>query len=139
MRNLQAGAQAVYEHVVRPEDTAGSWGNDVPVLATPVLLWLGEITAMRILEDALEDGEMSVGVQHSEAQHLAATPEGWPVTLTAVLTKTEGNMMTFSVEGRDAQEVVFRGTHVRAVIDRQRFLRRLGRKTQTGTAGKALA
>lgn len=132
MRPLPIGSQAVHQHVVQPSDTAAEWGNELPVLATPVLLWLAEITAMRALETALEDGEMTVGYQHTDAQHLAATPAGWTVTLHATLVAADGKLLTFEIEARDAHDVVYRGTHVRAVVDRDRFLARFEKKAAAG-------
>ncbi|SDG11177.1 fluoroacetyl-CoA thioesterase [Lentzea fradiae] len=122
------GASAVREHVVRDRDRATAWENDLPVLATPVLLWLAEVTSMRVVEDALEPSEMTVGFEHDDARHLGATPEGWTVTVTSTLSEVDGRMLRFSVEAHDGVEVVYRGTHVRAVIDREKFLRRFEEK-----------
>lgn len=122
------GAQAVREHVVRAEDCATNWENDLPVLATPVLLWLAEVTSMKAVEGVLEPSEMTVGFKHDNAQHVAATPEAWTVNVTAIVTEVDGRMLTFSVEAHDGVEVVYRGTHVRAVIDREKFLRRFEEK-----------
>jgi fluoroacetyl-CoA thioesterase len=136
MLPLPIGSQAVHQHVVRSADTATQWGNELPVLATPVLLWLAEITTMRVLETALEDGEMTVGYKHADAQHLAATPADWTVTLQATLVAADGKLLTFEIEGRDASDVVYRGTHVRAVVDRNRFLERFGKKTAAGEVAR---
>lgn len=122
------GATAVREHVVRAGDCATHWENDLPVLATPVLLWLAEVTCMKVIEGALEPSEMTVGFKHDNAQHVAATPEGWTVTVTAEVTEVDGRMLTFAVRAHDGVEVVYRGTHVRAVIDREKFLRRFEEK-----------
>lgn len=132
MRSLQTGARTTYSHTVQAKDSALEWGNDLPVLATPVLLWLSEITCMLVIEDALEDGEMTVGYAHTEAHHLAATPVGWTVTIEATLTEADRKMLHFTVEARDSQDVVFRGTHIRAVINRQRFGERFNRKVLNG-------
>jgi fluoroacetyl-CoA thioesterase len=51
------------------------------------------------------------------------------VVATAEVTKVEGNMVTLSIEARDDQEVIGRGTHVRAVIELERFNRRIKRKS----------
>jgi len=72
VRELPTTVEAMHEHRVSADDTAQHWGNDLPVLATPVLLWLGEVTAMRALADYLNDGEMTVGLAHDSA-HLAPT------------------------------------------------------------------
>ena len=51
------------------------------------------------------------------------------VVATAEVTKVDGNMVTLSIEARDDTEVIGRGTHVRAVIDVERFNRRIKRKS----------
>ncbi|MER6693767.1 hypothetical protein ABT329_33035, partial [Streptomyces minutiscleroticus] len=55
------GRSATRRHVVGPRDLATAWDNDVEVLATPVLLWLSEVTAMDVLGDHLTEGWMTVG------------------------------------------------------------------------------
>lgn len=115
------GTSATLTHTVTPEDSAAHWGNDIDVLATPILLWLSEIAAMRVLGDAVADPWMTVGLHH-DTGHLAPTPTGEDVHITARLTQVDGKKLTFEVEARDSHATVLRGTHRRAVIDRARFL-----------------
>ena len=128
MRELPETVSAWYQHRVAEPDTARRWRNDLPVLATPVLLWLSEVTAMAALADYLEDDEMTVGLSH-ESSHLAATPLGWQVSLTARLVERRGNKLVFEVSAHDATDEVLRGRHTRAVVSRTRFLDRLTEKT----------
>jgi fluoroacetyl-CoA thioesterase len=130
MRAVEIGATAMQEHRVRPADCAVRWGNDLPVLATPVLLWLAETTAMRVVEEALEDGEITVGAGHT-ARHLAATPVGWTVRIQARLTRIEGKQLHFDVSADDGVHTILAGEHVRAAVGRARFLERLDRKARS--------
>ena len=41
---------------------------------------------------------------------------------TAVLTAVEGRKLTFTVGARDGEGLIGEGTHVRFVVDRERFL-----------------
>jgi predicted thioesterase len=132
MSELPPGASARYEHAVTEAETAKHWGNELPVLATPVLLWLGEITAMRAVADHLGTDEMTLGVAHNSA-HLAPTPVGHRVTVTATLREQQGRILVFDVEARDRDEVVLRGTHTRAMVDRSRFGVRVAAKAQEVT------
>jgi predicted thioesterase len=134
MRDLPADLSAHHEHVVTDAETARHWGNELPVLATPVLLWLGEITAMRAVADHLGSQEMTLGVAHNSA-HLAPTPVGHCVTVSATLRQQQGRILVFDVEARDRDEVVLRGTHTRAVVDRGRFGSRVATKAQDAGAG----
>ncbi|GGX44674.1 thioesterase family protein [Streptomyces chryseus] len=122
------GTTATTTHTVRPADAASNWANELDVLATPVLLWLGETTAMKVIESDLPEGTMSLGLSH-DAAHLAPTPVGETVTLTATLTAVDGTRLTFDVEGRDSRAVILRGRHGRALVDRQRFTAKLTDRT----------
>lgn len=118
------GGSATVVHRVGDGDAATNWGNDLPVLATPVLLWLSEIAAMRVLDPAVTDQDMTVGLAHDSA-HLAPTPVGEEVTVSATLTGVEGRKLVFDVEARDSVATVLSGRHTRAVINRARFTERL--------------
>ena len=98
-----------------------------PVLASPWLLFLMEFAAYNAIRPHLDQGEDSVGVGF-EFQHLAPTPAGHVVVASAEVLAIEGDMVTFRVEARDQHEAIGRGTHVRAVIELERFHRRLRRK-----------
>ncbi len=98
-----------------------------PVFATPWMLCIMETAAAEALIPHLDDGETSVGVGF-DFQHLAPTPVGMTVVATAEVIKIEKNMITLSIEARDDIEVIGRGTHVRAVLDLERFKKRLQRK-----------
>jgi predicted thioesterase len=113
-------------HRVRAQDTARNWGNDLPVLATPVLLWLAEIAAMDALKEAVEDGEMSVGVAH-DARHLAPTLEGAEIEVEAIPVEVDERSVTFRVWARDAGRDLFVGTHTRGIVATGRFVARLDR------------
>lgn len=118
------GTTATLTRTVTPEQSAKAWGNGLDVLATPVLLWLSEIAAMKVIEDRMQDPAMSVGLAHDSA-HLAPTPTGETVTVTATLTAVDKRRLTFDVEARDDQATVLRGTHTRAVVDRDAFTQKL--------------
>ncbi|MFF4173279.1 thioesterase family protein [Streptomyces sp. NPDC001744] len=121
------GTVARITHTVTDEDAATRWGNDLPVLATPVLLWLSEIAAMKVVEQAVGEGDMTVGLAH-DSGHLAPTPVGDEVTVSATLTRVDGRELVFDVEARDSEAVVLRGRHTRALIDRKRFVARIDRR-----------
>ena len=122
------------EFVVTPEMSAESHGNSgFPVLATPVLLGLFEKAAIAALADRLKPGEGSVGMG-ATLQHLAATPIGQMVTVTARITATEGKKVRFELEAHDQAEKIGICSHGRFVLDMARFkdkLREEGRADLT--------
>ncbi|WP_207400730.1 thioesterase family protein [Actinomadura roseirufa] len=123
------GREGTVEHRVGAADAASNWGNDLPVLATPVLLWLSEIAAMRAVERDVADDQMTVGVGHSST-HLAPTPVDDLVTVTARLDGVDGRVMSFTVTGHDGAGKILEGTHTRALVDRRRFQEGLDRRTR---------
>jgi predicted thioesterase len=61
-----------------------------------------------------------------ELDHLAASPIGRRVVAEASLVAVEGRRLTFEVTVRDGETVAASGRVERMVVDRQRFLQRLG-------------
>ena len=119
---LVPGRQATVEETVTEDMTAELLGSgDVPVLGTPAILALVEAAAVAAVAEALEAGTTSVGAS-VELDHLAPTPPGGTVTATAALAEVDGRRLTFRFEVTDAAGPVARGTHVRVVVDRDRFL-----------------
>ena len=45
---------------------------------------------------------------------------------TATLTAVEGRKLTFAVEAVDEGGVIGKGTHVRFIVDKERFMAKLG-------------
>jgi predicted thioesterase len=130
MKNtLQSGVRAEARHRVVSQNLLSSiLPSAPPVFATPWMLCVMETAAAQAIAPHLDGGEASVGYGF-DFQHLAPTPAGMTVVATAEVTKVDGNMVTLSIEARDDQEVIGRGTHVRAVIDVERFNRRIKRKS----------
>ncbi|WP_020575811.1 thioesterase family protein [Actinopolymorpha alba] len=107
-------------------DTAEALGSgDVPVLATPRLLAWAEEATCAAVAGALAANQTSVG-KHVELSHLAPSPLGERVTVSAVLVAVDGRLLRFEVtaEHPDGSSVA-RGAVTRAVVDRDRFLARL--------------
>jgi len=126
---LVIGLKAELQHRVVTEELLSSiYPGGPPVLATPFVLGLMEQAAARAIQPHLDPGEASVGYGF-EFHHLAPTPDGATVVAVAEVTSVEKNLVTFAIEARDHVDVVARGTHVRAVIDMERFMKRVKRKS----------
>ncbi len=127
--SLIAGLKAEVRHTVKPNELLSAVMPGGPhVFATPWLLSLMEQAAATAVLPHLDEGEASVGYGF-EFKHLAPTAVGDTVVATAEVKAVEKNMITFAIEARDSVDVVSRGTHVRAVIDMARFMKRVERKT----------
>jgi len=104
-------------------------GDGMPaVVSTPSLVGFLERTARETLAPHLEANERSVGIE-LDLRHLAPTPVGQTIHCTARVIAVDGSKVSFQVEARDAQEVVLRGTHKRAVIHTESFSRRVKAKS----------
>lgn len=111
---------------VTDSKTAASMGSgDLSVLATPAMLALMENAAMLAVAPELPEGSTTVG-GHISSSHLMPTPVGATVTATATLTAVEGRKLTFHVEAHDeAGNLLGEGSHLRFVVDRERFVSKL--------------
>lgn len=110
---------------VTPQKTAAAMGSgDMEVLATPCMAALMENAAMLAVEPALEEGQTTVGSM-IQATHLHPTPVGTTIRATATLTAVEGRKLTFAITAQDPNGVIGQGTHIRYIVDRQRFLHKL--------------
>ncbi|MER7504027.1 thioesterase family protein [Nonomuraea pusilla] len=124
---LAPGLRAELLIMVERSDTAQKVGSgDVPVLATPRLLALAEAATVQAVGPHLAPGETSVGTRVG-LEHLAASPVGTHVQISAELTEVDGRRLVFTFEARDRNAVVGRGTVERVVVDRERFLARATR------------
>lgn len=122
---LAPGLRSQLLIMVEVEDTAQKIGSgDVPVLATPRLLALAEMTTVQAVRAHLAPGQTSVGTR-VELEHLAASPLGTHVEISTELTEVDGRRLVFAFEARDRTTVVGRGTIERVVVDREKFLARL--------------
>ncbi|MFG2087834.1 MULTISPECIES: thioesterase family protein [unclassified Spirillospora] len=125
---LKKGLRAKTSVVVEEADTAVRLGSgDVPVLGTPRLLALAEAATAKAVEACLDEAMTSVGTR-VELEHRAASPVGVRVTVEAELTDVDGARLVFAFSAADERgTVVGDGRVERVVVDRERFLARLGR------------
>lgn len=101
------------------------------VFATGFLVGLLEWACIQLVNPHLNwPAEQTLGT-HIDVSHEAATPPGLHVTVTARLLAVDGRRLTFAVEAHDGVDVVSRGTHQRAVIDKARFAGKVRAKTDS--------
>lgn len=119
------------------EHLASAFGSGlVDVLATPVLVGLCEECARTMVDPHLPPGQKTVGTS-IRLDHVAATPLGMRVTVTAQLVEIDRRRLRFEIEAHDEIEVVGRGTHERFIIDADRFEERIREKSNRKASGGA--
>ena len=111
---LAPGLKAESVHTVDDALVVKHMGGD-GVLSTPSMIMLMERTAIQAVQGHLPEGHTTVGFE-VHVKHVAATPKGWQVTVTAELLEVDGKKLRFKVEARDEDKKVGEGTHRRAVI-----------------------
>ena len=125
---IKIGTTGEERFVVTDEHVINFADSKMPkVLASPSLTWFLEQAARKAILPILEDRESCVGVMIN-VDHLAPTPPGKHVVCRARVIYTDGAQITFQLEAHDEQELVARGTHRRAVVDKDRLSRRVNRK-----------
>ena len=129
-QNVPIGSSGTRSLVVTRDVTVARADETMPVVfATPMMILLMEMTAGEVIQQFLPTGWISVGVVVN-VKHLAATPVGATVTAKAEVVAIGDNTVTFSVDAHDGMEKIGEGTHVRATVELERFLKRVTRKEQ---------
>ena len=127
---IEIGTTNEMTWTVGREHLASAFGSGlVDVLATPVLVGFCEECARTMVDPHLPSGQKTVGTS-IRLDHLAATPPGMRVTVTAKLAEIDRRRLRFEIEAQDEVELVGRATHERFIIDSDRFEQRLREKTQ---------
>ena len=124
---MEKGVSATLKFTVTDGDTAASLGSgDLAVLATPRLLAWCEAATCAAIEQSLSAGQTSVGTRVS-LEHLAASPVGERVSVTATVAYVDGRLVRFEVVAVHVanEKVIGNGEVTRVVVDRERFLARL--------------
>ena len=119
---VRIGLKHTSELVVTEALTAAAMGSgDMPVLATPAMMALMENAALKAVEQELPEGSTTVGGQ-IESSHLKPTKVGETVTATAEVTAVDGRKISFRVSAHCGETLLGEGTHLRFVVDKEKFL-----------------
>jgi predicted thioesterase len=86
-----------------------------------------ENAAVQALEEHLPNGQTTVGGQIN-VHHLAASPVGMKVRAHAELVKVDERKLTFHIQAWDEVEHIGEASHVRYLIDTEKFVAKVGEK-----------
>ena len=122
----KTGMTFTSETVVALSNCAVTMGSgDLEVFATPAMVALMENAAMNAVAKALPQGATTVGAEINTT-HVKPSAIGVKVRATATLTAVDGRKLTFDVEACDEVGTIGKGTHVRYIVDKERFMAKLG-------------
>ena len=122
---LEKGLKYTSTTVVTRDNCASAVGSGgLDVFATPSMVALMENAAMNAVAPFLPEGATTVGSEISTT-HIKPSALGVEVQATATLTAVEGRKLLFDVEACDATGLIGKGTHVRFIVDIERFMSKL--------------
>lgn len=119
---IKTGTICKVETLVDKNNVASVVGSGLlDVFATPMMIAQMELAASTCLEEALDEGQTSVGTRVN-VEHTAATPMGMKVTTTARVVAVEGRKVEFEVIAEDEAGEIGRGNHTRFVVNTGSFM-----------------
>lgn len=122
---LAKGLTHTSQTVVNENNTAIALGSgDMKVLATPAMIALMENAAMLCVAPHLPERSTTVGSMISSS-HIKPSAIGANVEATAELVEIENRKLTFKVTATENGVLIGEGTHIRYIVDRERFLSKL--------------
>lgn len=131
---LNIGDTASFARVVTERDVVPDLFPDADVLhgmprvfATAYMVGLMEWACVEQIAPFFEQGEGSLGV-HVDMSHVAPTPPGLTVTIESTVDAMDDRTIWFNVVLRDDHEVISTGRHQRAIVQWDRFQRRVDAK-----------
>ncbi len=125
---MNIGEELIVEQVVEKGHFASVWGSGgLDVFATPCMIAFMEGACLQLAQKSLPEGQTTVGVNVS-VDHLKPSGLNQKLRICAKLASVEGRALLFDVEAYDEDGLIGKGTHKRAIIDVERFLKKLNHK-----------
>ena len=124
---MKIGIKGDTSFTVTKEMLASQDGDDtLEVFSTPTMVLKIERTVALSVLPFMEEGYTMVGVK-IDVQHTAATLEGMKVFVhTELIDISEnGKFLTFKAEVSNEKGIIGTGTHVRAIVNKKRFMEKL--------------
>ncbi|SHG03789.1 thioesterase family protein [Dysgonomonas macrotermitis] len=122
---LKEGLSFSSETIVDNNNIASALGSgDLAVFATPAMIALMENAAMKAVAAYLPEGSTTVGSEMNTT-HIKPSGTGSTIVATAVLTEIDRRKLTFSVSAKDNTGIIGEGTHVRFIVDKEKFMSKL--------------
>lgn len=111
-----AGLTTTARITVDEARTIDFMGDEARIYATPELVRDIEVTCRDMLLEHIGDGQDSVGTR-VDVQHMAATPIGAWVEITATVSAVDGRAVSLDVTARDPLEQICKAQHNRFIVD----------------------
>lgn len=132
--NLRPGLRHEARMVVQPHmivpalaPSLAPFRSMPPVLSSAWMIAFIESTCAEAVRSTLPAGSHTVGIGF-QLTHTAPTPAGMEVIARVRLEEVKGPRLSFWVQCSDEYEIIGEGAHDRAVIDHERFMKRVDSK-----------
>ena len=131
MSELQPGlVHEITREITRKESAEELGSGTLEVLGTPAIaLWV-EQACLEMVAPYLEDGQTTVGIQ-LQLKHLAPTPLGDTVHIKTEILEVVKHVIQFKVMIWDSVDLIGEAGHQRAIIDVERFQKRVDKKSSS--------
>jgi fluoroacetyl-CoA thioesterase len=130
-KQIKVGMALEASQEVTPRRSAPNVGSGaLSVYATPAMGAFIEQTCCQLVDSLLPEGKTTVGVEIT-IRHTAPTPLGMNVHARVEVISIDGSQITFQAQLRDDLEPIGTAEHRRAIVDVDRFLTRVERKSGT--------
>lgn len=126
---LKSGQENTQRIIVEKWRTIALLGEDSRVYSTPSMLHDIEVTCHELIKRCQDEGDDSVGIS-ATVNHMAATPLGMWVDITARVTAVTGRKVDLEFECRDASGVVANGVHSRFMVNMEKTAAQIKTKAE---------
>jgi predicted thioesterase len=134
VKPIAPGTAGRYEITPDAAHTAAAIGNHgVEVVGTPFLIGWLEVASHNAILPSCEPGEATVGTR-VEVDHLGPAFPGRPVVAEARVVAVDGRKVQFEVSASQDGRVVMSGRHGRAIVNLDRFLKKLAPPSSPSSA-----
>ncbi|MFT9495362.1 thioesterase family protein [Anaerosolibacter sp.] len=122
---IKNGTSIVIQREIKEEDTALNYGSGrlENLLATPSLIALMIEGAVKLVDDKLPDGVITVGkmirIEHQKPTGLGAT-----VSVKVVVKEFDGARILFDIQAYDEIGMIGSGSHERWIVNKNSLLQR---------------
>jgi fluoroacetyl-CoA thioesterase len=125
LEKVRPGMTGRKELVVTRDLTVGAQIDGMPfVYATPMMILAMEIASGEAVKGHLPAGWVTVGTEVN-VRHLAPTPVGRTVVVTARVEEVVGRALLFAVEAHDGVRKIGAGAHRRGAVNLESFVKRI--------------
>ncbi len=126
-QSFRAGLSQSRQFNVDAARTIDFMGEDCRIYGTPEMIRDIEWTCRDLMFEHADPGQDSVGFKVS-VSHIAPTPLGMDVTITATVAEIDRNRVVFNIAASDSLDTICTGQHERFFVDTEKIKQKLTSK-----------